>query len=192
MNVLMFLVDGVEEVEAVTPADLLRRAGWKVTLAGLSDKPVTASNGTRLIPDTVLNAAAHKGWDLLIVPGGGLGVRNLRAAPAVLERLREAAATGTKIAAICAGPLVLQDAGVLDGHAATCHPAVVQQLKSTVRHVAQPVVASKRILTSQALGTAVAFALGIIQWINGEPTARKIADDICYSGPWPSLADPTP
>jgi len=173
-NVLVPLADGVEEMEAVIVIDTLRRAGWTVTAAGLST-PVTASRGVKLLPDMAWNDVSTRDFDALIIPGGADGVANLIAEPKILDAVRGFVADGRFVGAICAGPLVLQAAGVLGGRTATCHPGVRHELKAP-RVVDDRVVVDGRIVTSRGPGTAFEFVLTLVRMLDGEDAARAVAE----------------
>jgi len=168
------LAEGVEEMEAVVVMDVLRRAGWLVTGAGLTAGPLTASRGVRLLPDTTWAELDLAAFDALVVPGGAGGVAALRQDGRVAAAARDFFQRGQWVAAICAGPLVLQDAGLLAGRRATCHPGVARELTTTPR-VDEPVVVDGRLVTSQGAGTVLEFALTLVALVDGAARAGTIA-----------------
>ena len=171
----MPVADGVEEIEAVVAVDMLRRAGWRVTMAGLTAGPVAASRGVRLIPDMAMDdRVSARDFDVLLISGGSQGVANLRADARVIALVRAFAAADKWIGAVCAGPLVLQDAGILKGRHATCHPGVEDELTDPTR-IAGPVVVDGRIVTSQGPGTMPVYILTLIRLVSGEAIARDVA-----------------
>lgn len=175
---LIIMAEGVEEIEAITPIDLLRRAGVEVTIASLSAEPrVTGRTSIMLGTDAALHAVANRLFDLLVIPGGP-GVRHLRASPDVIDITKRHAVAGRLIGAICAAPTVLKDAGLLDGIAYTAHFSVEDELPAMRKDV--PVVQQGHIITSRGAGTAVPFGLALIRALLGEPAAKKVADAICY------------
>jgi 4-methyl-5(b-hydroxyethyl)-thiazole monophosphate biosynthesis len=171
---LVPLADGVEEMEAVIAIDVLRRAGWEVCAAGLKPGPVIASRGVKLLPDKTWDEIDPDSFDLIVLPGGAQGTENLRRDPRVLRALQTMAQGGKIIAAVCAAPLVLQDAGLLAGKNATCHPGVAAKLTATARS-ADRVVTDGRIVTSQGAGTTFEFALALVTMIDGPAKAGEIA-----------------
>lgn len=181
MHALMLLMNGFEDMEAVAPMDILRRAGWRVTAAAVDGSPaLTASNGLRVIPDAALSAVQEAGVDLLLVPGGGPGVKALRASKDAVECVRRFDRAEKPIAAICAGPTVLLDAGILKGRTVTSHPAVMEEIRAAgVTWVDQSVCVDGRIITAQGAGVAVAFALEIVARLDSPEKARKIAAALC-------------
>ncbi|MCX6998551.1 MAG: DJ-1/PfpI family protein [Kiritimatiellaeota bacterium] len=181
-SALLPLADGVEELEAVAVLDILRRAGWRVVAAGLRPGPVTASRGVRLLPDANWDDLDLAAFDALVVPGGGRGVAALRQDARVRTAVRDFFERGKLVAAICAGPLVLQDAGVLAGRRATCHPDVAPELTATPC-VDAAVVTDGRLVTSQGAGTALEFALALVALVDGAAQAEKVARSLALRPP---------
>jgi 4-methyl-5(b-hydroxyethyl)-thiazole monophosphate biosynthesis len=173
--VLVPLAEGFEEIEAVTVVDVLRRAGLTVRMAGLRPGPVTGSHGLTLQPDCTLDHVDPAELALVVLPGGQPGTDNLRRDERVLALVRELAAAGRGVAAICAAPLVLAAAGVLEGREATSHPGVRAGLRGA-RVLAEPrVVRSGNVWTSQGPGTALEFSLALVAELCGEARARELA-----------------
>lgn len=172
-KVLIPLAEGCEEMEAVILIDVLRRAGWHVVVAGLQPGSVRASRGVVLTPDRTWDKLDPTDFDLLVLPGGSEGTQRLLRDERVLDAVRSLTATGKRVAAVCAAPLVLQAAGVLEGRRATCHPGVAAQL-TRARYVNEPVVVDGTITTSQAAGTCFAFALELIRQVDGEEKVAAV------------------
>lgn len=176
-TVLAILMEGFEEIEAVTPIDLLRRAGVEVTLAALGDGiHVRGRNGITMHADTTLAALPPHDYDLLFLPGGP-GVKHLRASPEVIARVQAQHSAGRHVAAICAAPTVLHDAGLLTGRRYTAHYAVGEELKEII--ASEKVVLDDRILTSRGAGTALDFGLAMVTLLVGQDKADEIARSIC-------------
>ncbi|MBK9131826.1 MAG: DJ-1/PfpI family protein [Gammaproteobacteria bacterium] len=174
-SVLVPLAQGCEELEAVTVIDLLRRAGIEVITAGLEDGPVRASRGTRLLPDTTLDAALRRDYDMIVLPGGLPGADHLRADARIIALLQRMAAAGKYTAAICAAPKVLAAAGLLDGRRATAYPGTLDGLAvPRLQPVAEPVVCDDRVITSRGPGTAMDFALCLIETLAGHETRDRV------------------
>lgn len=187
---LMVLADGVEEMEAVIVADVLRRAGVDVTLAAIGTaREVTASRGVRLVADTLLDGVRPDEFDALVIPGGANGVKRLMADHRVLELARRSVAARKLVAAVCAGPLVLQAAGVLAGVRITSHPAVRSQL-SGMLVCDERVVEDGLFITSQGPGTSIEFALTVARRLVGAETAQQVATGLVLP-PGVSLPAPT-
>jgi 4-methyl-5(b-hydroxyethyl)-thiazole monophosphate biosynthesis len=174
-RVLVPLADGCEELEAVTIIDLLRRAGIEVVTAGLADGPVTASRGVVLLPDRSLDEVLGDEFDMIVLPGGQPGADHLDADPRIHVLLRRMAEQGRYTAAICAAPKVLLSAGLLDGHRATAYPGVIDgRLAAGSQLLSDPVVTDGRVVTSQGPGTAMDFALTLIELLAGADTRQKV------------------
>ena len=171
---LVPLAAGVEEMEAVIIIDVLRRSGWEVVAAGVTPSPILASRGVRLLADAEWSQLDPAAFDILIIPGGAGGTDVLAQTPSVLAAVRDFRAAGKPLAAICAGPLVLQAAGVLHGVRATCHPGVASRLTATPR-LPERVVVDGNTITSQGPGTTMEFALAIIEHVDGARTAKAVA-----------------
>ena len=182
--VLVPLANGVEEMEAVIIIDILRRAGWDVTSAAVesssfhADKTaVLASRGVVLLADTTWDMVDPAGFDVLALPGGSDGTDALAAHPGVLAAVRAFVASGKLVGAVCAAPLVLKAAGVLAGRTVTCHPAVRDQM-APFSAVGDRVVVDGRIVTSQGPGTAMEFALALLQAVDGKDAAENVASGL--------------
>lgn len=178
VNALVLLADGFEDIEAVTVIDVLRRGGVETVAASVGGKlEVRSARGIVLKADAAFAEVARDDFDALVLPGGGEGTENLRRAPEVLERLRKQKEDGRLVCAICAAPLVLVDAGVLDdGQHVTCYPSCVMDLDRPSAGV--PVVADGDVITGQAPGSALLFALVVLQALVGEKKAAKVARDM--------------
>ena len=179
-KVSIFLADGFEEVEALTPADLLRRAGAEVTLVSIGDKKeVAGSHGIVITADRLFAEMDFTEMDLLVLPGGMPGTLNLKACGPLLELLKDHAAKGRRLAAICAAPTVLGHAGLLNGKHATCYPGCEDGLTGAICET-DPVVTDGVITTSRGVGTAIPFALSLIAQLYGQEKADEIAKSIVY------------
>mgnify|MGYP003322628243 CR=1 FL=1 len=172
---LVVLADGFEDVEAVTVIDVLRRGGIKVTVATLNDELQTRSaHGLMVKADARFAEAENDDYDAVILPGGGEGTANLRGSPAVLERLRRQREDGGLICAICAAPLVLMDAEVLDPEQqVTYYPSCFEEADRPSADV--PVVSDGQVITGQAPGASLLFALVILRTLTDDRMALKIA-----------------
>ncbi len=165
---LILLANGCEELEAVTVIDLLRRARVEVVTAGLAPGAVTASRGTVLVPDSTLEAEQDGTFELVVLPGGLPGARYLEEDPRVLALLRRQSAAGRMTAAICAAPRVLAVAGLLDGRRATAYPGSVSAADfPRVALLGDAVVVDGPVVTSRGPGTAMDFALQLIELLMG-------------------------
>jgi 4-methyl-5(b-hydroxyethyl)-thiazole monophosphate biosynthesis len=181
-RVLVPLAQGCEELEAVTVIDLLRRAGIEVVTAGLVDGPVRASRGVVLLPDTTLDRVVDEDFDMVVLPGGLPGADHLDDDPRVRRLLRRLADAGRYTAAICAAPKVLASAGLLDSRRATAYPGVLERLSLPRTQVLQDaVVTDGRVVTSRGPGTAMDFALALIERLLGRAKREEVEGPLVRS-----------
>lgn len=174
-SVLIPVADGSEELEAVTLIDLLRRAGIEVVVAGLQPGPVTCSRGTVLVPDAALGEVLDRDFDMIVLPGGLPGADHLDRDTRIHALLRRMAEAGRYTAAICAAPKVLANAGLLDGRRATSYPGVIDGMGlADTEVVAQPVVQDGKVITSRGPGTAMDFALALIEQLAGAEQRQAV------------------
>lgn len=172
-TVLAILADGFEEIETVAPVDLLRRAGVEVTLAALGEGiHVTGRCGLTLHADTGLEAVRGRSFDCLFLPGGP-GVKLLRADPRVRELVLRQHHAGGWLAAICAAPTVLHDAGLLSGRRYTAHFSVATELPHIL--AGERCVTDGRIVTSRGAGTALDLGLLLVEKLVSPQKAMEIA-----------------
>ncbi len=178
-KVLVPLVDGFEEVEAVTAVDLLRRAGVKVITAGIGTTNPVGSHGMALEADVTLEEAARAEYDAIVLPGGP-GTPRLLESEILTSMIRHHAERGKLLAAICAAPTVLASLGLLEGRNATCFPAKEEKMAGAkLSH--EPVVVDGHFVTSRGAGTAVPFALKVAEHLVGAETAEKVSRSIIYT-----------
>ena len=179
-KVSIFLAEGFEEVEGLTAVDLLRRAGAEVTMAAVGESlDVTGSHGIQVKADRLLDVEEERKADLLVLPGGQPGTRNLNGCSVLLELLKEFDQEGKKIAAICAAPTVLGGAGLLEGRKATCYPSCEDGLKGA-EVCKDRVAVDGHIITSRGVGTAIPFALSLIEQLYNKEKAEEIRKSIIY------------
>jgi 4-methyl-5(b-hydroxyethyl)-thiazole monophosphate biosynthesis len=174
-SVLVPLAQGCEELEAITVVDLLRRAGITVVTAGLDEQPVRASRGVVLIPDMTLNDVIGQEFDMIVLPGGEPGATNLSKDERVTVLLQQMAQAGKYTAAICAAPKVLAQGGLLEGRRVTSYPGVLEPGSvSGLNFVNAPVVVDGRVITSRGPGTAMDFALQLIEVLAGKQKRDEV------------------
>lgn len=174
-RVLVPLAEGFEEIEAVTIVDLLRRAGIEVVTAGLEPGPVTGSHGIVVAPDTTLDAVLDQAFDMVALPGGMPGAANLAADARLLGFLRRLADDGRFTAAICAAPGVLAKAGLLAGKRATSYPGFLTPASAPGTILSEsPVVEDGKVITSRGPGTAMDFALALVEQLEGAVARRSV------------------
>ncbi len=174
-TVLIPLAEGFEELEAVTVIDLLRRAGVAVVTAGLQAGSITASRGVVILPDATLDAVLSQDFDMIVLPGGLPGAHHLRDDLRVQAILKRHAAAGAYTAAICAAPVALAQAGLLVGKTATSYPGFVEKLTiADFTHSTEAVVVDGKIVTSRGPGTAMDFALTLIELLCGKAQRDQV------------------
>jgi len=173
-RVLCLLSDGFEEIEMITPVDLLRRAGVEVVIAALHHKTCAGRCGIRVEADALLADLDPGAFDLLLIPGGP-GVAKLRedGRPAVLAK--QFHEHGKTVAAICAAPLVLMDAGLLEGGSFTAHQSVRETLAYAVE---ARVLVDDLLITSRGAGTAMDFGMALVTRLAGQAAADRVAAEI--------------
>lgn len=178
-TVLIPLAQGCEELEAVTLIDLLRRAQIAVVTAGLNHEAVTASRGTRLLADMTLDEAIKQDYDLIALPGGQPGANNLSADLRIREILQRTVRHGGYVAAICAAPKVLANADLLVGKRATSYPGSLSpQELCGVELSNEAVVHDGNVITSKGPGTAMDFALYLIELLTDRATRDNVEDGL--------------
>ena len=174
-KVLVPLANGFEDVEALTVVDVLRRGGVEVVTASIHDRRVVRSaHGVRMEADALFADVADATYEAIVLPGGGEGTENLKCSEAVISRLKRQRAEERYLCAICAAPTVLVAAGVLgEGTEVTCYPTCQGDLDRP--WAPAPVVVDGLVITGQAPGTALLFALVVLQTLAGEQVARNVA-----------------
>jgi len=178
-KVLVPLAQGCEELEAVTIIDVLRRAGIQVVSAGLDSRPVTAARGTVLLPDTTLEQALLEEYDMVVLPGGQPGTDNLDNDSRLKPLLQKMAAAQKFTAAICAAPKVLANAGLLKGKRATAFPGTLEKLQlHDVTLDSAPVVRDGLVITSRGPGTAMDFALELVELLIGKTKRVEVENGL--------------
>lgn len=179
-HALLTLAQGHEEIEALTQVDLLRRAGIQVTVAGLGGTEITGAHGIAVKADISLDQFSDT-FDAVILPGGMPGTAYLMESETVLQIVRDAYAKQLLCAAICAAPQVLNAAGILEGKNFTCYPGVEEKIRNGT-FVPDQVVQDGNVITSRGVGTAIPFALKIVEYLLDQHEAASLADTIVYTG----------
>jgi len=178
--IYIFLAPGFEEAEALVPADLLRRAGVETALVGVSGPEVAGSHRITVKADLSLDQVDPAQAEMLVLPGGGLGVENLGRSPAVEALVRQAAERGVPIAAICAAPTLLARYGLLEGKNAVCYPGLEDKLTGATARPEESVVVDGQFTTGRAAGSAFDFGLKLVERLKGPEKAREVRDGVCY------------
>lgn len=176
-KVLLFFANGTEEVEALTPVDLLRRAGADVTVAGIGGETLVGSHGITIKADVdAENLSAADKFDMIILPGGMPGTKNLDASPD-MEKFLKSAGEDTFLAAICAAPMILGKRGLLKGHEAVCYPGFESFLDGAVLSK-KKVCRDGRFITAVGAGAAMEFALMLVSVLFGAERADELRESV--------------
>ena len=173
-RVLVPLADGFEELEAVTLVDTLRRAELEVTMASVGALEVRGSRGVRVLADALWADLDPAAFDAIVLPGGLEGTLTLAEHSGVLAALEAQVRRGGEVAAVCAAPLVLDAAGLLEGRSMTCHPSVRDRLRGAQARD-ERVVRDGALVTSQGPGTSLEFALALVARWRGPEVAEGLA-----------------
>ncbi len=175
MKVLIPLAEGFEEIEAVTIIDTLRRAEIDAITAYLEKNPVSGSHNIQIIADIGINDIEAEEIDAIILPGGMPGSENIKNNAAITSIIKKIYKKKGIIGAICAAPIALGALGALEGKNATCYPGFENQLKGATV-CKKPVVADGNIITGNAAGSALHFALEVVRKIKGEDVMLSLKE----------------
>ena len=176
--VYMLLGTGFEETEAVTPLDLLRRAGVEVMTVGVNGKIVKGSHGIGIEADIELSEMDLTNMEMIILPGGLGGVASVRASEGAMNALKFAWDNDKYVAAICAGPTVLADLGITAGMNATCYPGCEGGMGSAIMIEDAASVWDEKLITGTSAGCAIPFGLTLIEALKGPEIAETVANQI--------------
>lgn len=177
----VFMADGCEEIEALTVVDIARRAGVETAMISISgNKKVTGSHKITFETDIPAEFMDFEQLDGIVLPGGMPGTVNLGKNSYVQSVIADFMTKGKLVTAICAAPSVLGEAGLLEGRKATSYPGFEEQLHGAA-YTTEPVVRDGNVITSRGMGTAIPFALAIVEYLLGSDKAAEIADGILYS-----------
>lgn len=176
--VYLFLAQGFEEMEAIVPLDILRRANIDIKTVGIGGKTITGGHGITLVAD-LSDSEVQPGPDVecVILPGGNIGTLNLSKSRKVDDFIDYALLNGRLVAAICAAPTILGDAGRLAGRTATCYPGLEGRLKGA-NYVELPVVSDRNIITAWGPGASAEFGFEILDYLKGSSEAKNVGDSM--------------
>lgn len=177
-NIAIMMADGVEEIEALAVVDLLRRAGKTIDMVSVADTEYfTGSHGIVIKADKNISDVSATDYDMIVLPGGGPGTANLKASAKVKTIVMDAVNEDKYIAAICAAPTVFAMYGLLEGKHACCYESCEPDMKGAIVG-REPVTVDGKIVTSRGMGTAILFGLKLIELMDGEEVANKMAKTI--------------
>jgi protein deglycase len=177
--VAVFLADGFEEIEAITVYDILKRAEIDIRSVGLGSKTIRGAHGIKIVADMEIGELGSSDPDMIILPGGMPGTRNLDESAELRKIIKKAYEDGRRIAAICAAPLIPGKLDMLKDKEAVCFPGFEKYLKGA-RLSRKAVVTDGNITTSRGPGTAFAFSLELVRILRGGETAVRLAADMQY------------
>lgn len=176
----VFFADGCEEIEGLTVVDVLRRAKQEVVVISVTGKQeITGSHKIRFQADQLFEEVDFSELDGVVLPGGIPGTPNLQAHAGVDRIIKAFAEEGKLVAAICAAPSVLGEAGILKGKKATCHPGFEEKLLGA-EWIEQTAVTDGNIITSRGMGTAVDFSLAIVDYVAGAEEVAHVRKGLVY------------
>lgn len=179
-KVIVFLANGCEEVEALTPIDVLRRAGVEVLGVSITDdKVVTGAHNIKIVADDIFENVDFTDVNMVVLPGGLVGRDNLMAHKGVVDICEKFNSEGKYVTSICASPSVLGENGILEGKKAICYPGFEGQLKGA-EIVNENVVCDSNIITSRGPATAMEFALKLAEAITDKATADAVAEGMLF------------
>ncbi len=174
-RVLVPLATGFEDLEATTIVDILRRGGIEVVTAGLAPGLIQGARGMQVQPDAALDEVLDQDFDMIALPGGLPGAEHLKNDGRIQTLLKRLAASGKYTTAICAAPMALAQAGLLEGRKATSYPGALDKLKPAVAaYLTEPVVVDGKVVTSRGPGTAMDFALTLVELLAGQGTRDQV------------------
>lgn len=176
--IYLFLADGFEEIEALAPLDILRRAGLNVTTVGIGGKHITGSHKIAVEADTADTDLKLDDIEMIILPGGMPGTKNLDKSPVVHDAIKKALDCDAYICAICAAPMILGKLGLLKGRNAVCYPGFEDYLTGATIPLDKDVVTDEKIITARGMGVAVDFGLLLASKLCGQEKANDLASAI--------------
>lgn len=176
----IFFATGYEEIEALTVVDILRRAGEEITMVSVTDeRSVTSSHGVEVTMDKVLSEVNFDETDVIVLPGGMPGTKNLEACAALMEQVDAFVQAGKTVAAVCAAPSILGHRGHLNGKKACSFPDMESQLEGA-EVFREPAVIDGNIITGRGMGAAIPFGLAILEKLQGKEAAEAMGRKIVY------------
>lgn len=180
-KVCVFFGTGYEEIEALTVVDILRRQGIDTEMVSITgERTVTGSHQIPVVMDSLIEEVDFSKADVLVLPGGGMGTRNLEACALLMDQVDAFAAAGKSLCAICAAPSILGHRGILKGKKAIAYPGFEDQLEGAIVTY-EPAVQDGNIITGRGMGCAIPFALKIVEHLSGAQASETMAKEIIYT-----------
>lgn len=178
--VYIILGNGFEEIEAVAPLDILRRGGVDAVFAGVGAKKICGTHGIEINCDILSDDIELDKADMLVIPGGLGGVNSIKADSAVMAKIKSAHEQGTAVAAICAGPTVLYELGILNGVKATCYPGMEKEMPNAEIDISASVCRDGDIITGRGPGAALDFGFVLLRHLNGAEVEEKVKTGMVF------------
>lgn len=179
-KVMVILADGFEEIEAVSVIDILRRAMLHVDIVALKEGAVKSARNMLIMPDTVVSAVNADEYEMIVLPGGMPGAKNIDENEKVGEILKKFNEQEKFIAAICAAPFVLAKRGILDGKMATSYPTFRDEVGKVSDYQEAGIVVDEHIITSRGPATAAEFAFTLVELLKDEETAERLRETMLF------------
>lgn len=181
-KIAIFFAEGYEEIEALTVVDICRRCGLTIDMVSITDdKAVRGAHGIDVLMDMTFGEVDFDTYDMLVLPGGGNGTKNLEAFEPLMKQVDAFYAADKYVAAICAAPSIFGHRGMLKGRQACSYPSFESHLEGA-EVTAGPVAVSDHVITSRGMGTSIPFALAIVGELCGKDVAEEMAKTIIYNG----------
>jgi len=179
--VYIILGEGFEEIEAVTPCDILRRGGVSVSFAAAgAQKHIKGSHGISVLADVLSSEISPSADDTIVIPGGMGGVNSIKSDGITMRLIETAAKIGTELAAICAGSSVLAQLGLINGKHITCYPGSEELMDGAICEASLSAVSDGTLITGRAPGAAIDFGLALLSHLKGESVANRIRTELVY------------
>lgn len=181
-KVMVVLADGFEEIEALAVVDILRRAEIDTDTVALKAGLVTSARNIRIEADRLISDVNQEDYEMIVLPGGGVGAKNIGDSEAVLNIVKQYLAAPEKfVAAICATPFVLAEKGVIKDVMATCYPSMAEAFAKYCDYQLAEVVVDENLITSRGPATAAEFAFTLVELLKDEETARRLREGMLYA-----------
>ena len=179
--VYIILGEGFEEIEAVTPCDILRRGGVSVSFAAVgAQKSVNGSHGIAILADVLVSDILPSSEDTFVIPGGMGGVNSITSDVITMKLIEAAANQRASLAAICAGPSVLAQLGLINGKHITCYPGTEGLMDGAICEASMSALSDGTLITGRAPGSAIDFGLKLLSHLKGEAAAKRIRTELVY------------
>ncbi len=176
--VYILLGTGFEEMEAIAPLDILRRAGIPVMTVGVDGKTVCGGHNIAIVADIVMDEMDLTSAEMIVLPGGLVGVASVRASRQAMDALRFCWENDQYVAAVCAGPTVLADQQITDGKKVTCYPGCEEAMKDAYVISNKPCVCDGKLITGASAGCAVSFGLALVEALRGREASEAVAKQL--------------